>query len=62
MQGSGANFEENTAQQPQLDLRLSWDSVHGSYCSNIEQTGLPYLFFPVPLYVQYLWWWPMNER
>jgi hypothetical protein len=23
MQGSGANFEENTAQQPQLDLRLS---------------------------------------
>jgi hypothetical protein len=33
-------FLRITAQQTQLDLRLSCDSVHGSYCSHIEQVGL----------------------
>jgi hypothetical protein len=28
------------AQQAKIDLRLSWGSVNGSYCSNIEQVGL----------------------
>ncbi len=30
----------------QHDLRLSWGSVHGSYCLNIEQVG--FLFVPNP--------------
>jgi CRISPR/Cas system-associated exonuclease Cas4 (RecB family) len=29
-----------TAQQTEVHLRLSLDSVHGSYCPNIEQGGL----------------------
>ncbi len=28
------------ARRVQLNLRLSWGSIHGSYCSNIEQVGL----------------------
>jgi hypothetical protein len=33
-------FKRITAQQTQVHLRLSWGSVHGSLCSNIELDGL----------------------
>jgi hypothetical protein len=46
-------FQRITAQQTQVQLMLSWGSVHMAniYCSNIEQVGLiwaplcPYYFF-----------------
>jgi hypothetical protein len=44
-----AGFQRITAQQTQVHLRLSWDSVHCSYCSNIELCGLTWalLYDPV---------------
>ncbi len=36
--------QRNAAQQAQVHLRLSWGSVHGSYCSNIELGGLCWIF------------------
>ncbi len=37
------------AQQNQLELRLSWDSVHGSCCLNIEQMGPNWALLSVPI-------------
>ncbi len=37
---NGVEFQRTSAQQAQSDLRLSWGSFHGSYCSNIEQVVL----------------------
>jgi hypothetical protein len=33
-------FQSFSAQQTQVHLSLTWGSIHGSYCSNIEKIGL----------------------
>jgi hypothetical protein len=33
-------FQKITEKQTQMNLRLSWGSVHGPYCLNIELGGL----------------------
>ncbi len=50
--------------QTQLDPRLIWASVHGSYCSNIERVGLTWtiLFVPFCASLRLILWWPTNER
>jgi hypothetical protein len=44
-------YQRITEQQTQVHLRLSWGSVHGSYCSNIELGGLNWAL----LYVLIMW-------
>ncbi len=47
-------FQRITSQQTQVHLRLSWGSVHGSYCSNIELGGMAWGLLYVLLCV---WKW-----
>ncbi len=47
--GRGWNFKEFTAHQPQVHLKLSWGSVRGSYCSNIDLCGLTWGLLYVPI-------------
>ncbi len=42
-------FQRITALQTQVSLRLSWGSVHGSYCSNIEVVGQSWALLCAPI-------------
>ncbi len=42
-------FQRTTTQQTQVHLRLTWGSIHGSYCSNIDQIGLTWALHSVPI-------------
>ncbi len=60
----GANLRPKcqriTAEQTRVHPRLSWGSVHGSYCSNIELGGLTWGFLYVPIMCMHRWAGPRS--